>query len=233
MVKFILLFQGRTGSSYLMDALNRHSGIFADGEILANYSNSEPQLNRLLKFYSQNDTKKAVACGFKTKLRDIRDKVEFKKLLENEGIRVIYLERKNVIKTVVSKFNAYRLNNLKGVWNITDGKDRISKEAIDVNEFNKWLSGTLNYKEELEEFVSKLELSLLYLYYEDLMLDESGVFNKIFNFLGVGFEDIKGRFIKYTDDDLKKSLVNFDELKRHYKGTVFENMFDEVLIKND
>lgn len=215
-----------------MDALNSHSGIHADGEILANYSSSEPQLRRMLKFYSDHNSEKFVTCGFKTKLRDIQDKIEFRNLLVNENIRVIYLERRNVIKTVVSKFNAYRLNNIKGLWNITDKKERIGKESIDINEFDKWLSGTLEYKQELEQFVAQIERPVLYLYYEDLMLDESKVFKKIFSFLGVEWEDIKGRFIKYTDDDLKKSVVNFEELKMHYRGTVFENMFDEVLIKN-
>lgn len=232
-MKYILLFQGRTGSSYLMDALGRHSQIVAGGEILASYSNADSQLRRMADFYHKSEFQGCKACGFKTKLRDILDKNGFRDLLLSEQIRVIYLERKNVIKTVVSKFNAFRLNNLKGVWNITDDNDRVMRESINIDEFDKWLKGTVSYKEELERFVSNLDLPVLFLYYEDLMLNESELFKKVFGFLDVESEDIKGRFIKYTDDDLKKSLVNFSELKAHYKGTAFEKMFDEVLIRNN
>lgn len=214
-----------------MDALNRHSGISAGGEILANYSNWGPQLERIIKFYSNNISDKTISCGFKTKLGDIHDKDEFKKLLCSEQIKIIYLERKNVIKTVVSKFTAIRLNNSKGVWNITDINDRLNKESIDVDEFDKLLRRTLYYKEELDMFLQGLNLPVLRLCYEDLMLDESDVFSDVFNFLRVEYEDIKGIFIKHTNDDLKKYLNNFDDLKMYYKGTIFERMFDEVLIK--
>lgn len=209
-----------------------HSSIFSGGEIIANYTNSEPQLNRIRSFYEEHKFGNILACGFKTKLRDVADKSEFKKLLIGLEARIIYLDRKNVIKTVVSKFNAARLNEAKGVWNITAKDDRIAKLPIDVKEFNKWLTGTLNYKRELEQFVSGLNNPVLNIYYEDIILKESVVFNHIFDFLGVEHEYIKGKFIKYTNDDLKESVLNFNELKKHYHGTDYENMFDEVLIKN-
>ncbi len=41
---------------------------------------------------------------------------------------------------------------------------------------------------------------------------------------------MKVKCIKNTSDDLRKVIMNFDELRSHYIGTPFELMFDEVLV---
>ena len=39
-----------------------------------------------------------------------------------------------------------------------------------------------------------------------------------------------GQVRKNTNDDLREAVSNFDELRSHYIGTPYEQMFDEVLV---
>ena len=39
-----------------------------------------------------------------------------------------------------------------------------------------------------------------------------------------------GQVRKNINDDLREAVSNFDELRSHYVGTPYEQMFDEVLV---
>jgi LPS sulfotransferase NodH len=134
-VKFVILFQGRTGSTFLVDALRRHPEVDADGEILQNEAQElrgwkthenpyrrawrtgklayrgtpvESQLRRTEQRW-RDARPGAMAVGFKTKIRDLLDIESFKDLLEREGARVIMMERDNLVKQAVSRVRSMDL----------------------------------------------------------------------------------------------------------------------------
>ena len=143
-VKFVILFQGRTGSTFLVDALRRHPEVDADGEILQNEAQElrgwkthenayrrawrtgklgyrgtpvEAQLRRTEQRW-RDARPDARAVGFKTKIRDLLDIESFKDLVEREGARIIMMERDNLVKQAVSRVRSMDL------WRTHEGHQR-------------------------------------------------------------------------------------------------------------
>jgi LPS sulfotransferase NodH len=229
---FVLLFEGRSGSTYLIEALASHPAIYTEGEKLVRLKDkgADRQLQWVREFLARSSHRKYRAIGFKTKFRDILDPEGLSELLRQLQAQIILLQRRNRIKLVVSRSNAIRLNAFTGDWNLYKGEDRIPPASIDVVQFSNWLKRAEERNRKLVGYVQGLELPTFSLYYEDLLVNEQATLEQVCSFLDVEFEAIKGGCIKNTSDDLREAVVNFDELRSHYIGTPYEPMFDEVLL---
>ena len=80
---FIVLFPGRTGSSWLVDALSRHPEIGIEGEILVGRTERE-QEDHLRRLFG---TRSRLARGFKTKLKDVTDQMKKCSFLRTPHLR--------------------------------------------------------------------------------------------------------------------------------------------------
>jgi LPS sulfotransferase NodH len=129
---FIILFQGRAGSTFLVDSLRNHPDIYCKSEILLKYTRSlrpgekihlpkriyrqllatyrgsvsERQSIAVERFYDRSASRHYVAAGFKTKVSDIASPEAMKQILESKNVKVIAMVRKNVIKQAVSRIRA-------------------------------------------------------------------------------------------------------------------------------
>lgn len=227
-VRFVILFVGRSGSTNLVEALDSHSEISASGEWLVG-RDGDRQLRMTRRFLTQPPRGgEYAAIGFKTKVKEVQDPEGFAELLREAGARIIFLQRRNSIKHVVSRFNSYRLHGVTRNWNLYNEDDRLPPATIDL----MWFSGNLEAIEEekrkLESYVKNLGLPTLSLYYEDLLYERRATLGRVFSFLGLRFEPVQGGSIKNTNDDLREAVSNFDELRSHYVGTTYEQMFDET-----
>lgn len=133
--RFVILFQGRTGSTMLIDALKRHPSVDAHGEILQNRAQEikgwgtptnpikrawrfgrdgfhgtpvEGQVERARECWEQAPSG-AQAVGFKTKVRDLLDIEPLKDEIERTGVKVIMMTRANLVKQAVSRVRAMAL----------------------------------------------------------------------------------------------------------------------------
>src|SRR5262249_43296180 len=111
--RFVLLFEGRSGSTYLMESLDAHPQVVAAHEILTELK-LEPdvarlQLERTRAFLTEPRDGAIAAVGFKTKLADVVDRDAFAALLRALDVRIIHLRRRNLIKLALSVLNAKRL----------------------------------------------------------------------------------------------------------------------------
>jgi hypothetical protein len=228
-VRFVPPFTARTGSTYLVGQLASHPEIAMKWEWLGG-KNGSTQLRDVRRFYTQPSHAQYCAVGFKTKLGDVKDGESFAKLLREMGARIIAMQRRNEVKQVVSRVNAERIHDATGYWNLWNEEDRLPPATIDVVEFRRRLERVEKQKRKLESYVESLELPTLWLFYEDLLVDQRATLERVFSFLGVRFEPVQGRSIKNTSDDLREAVANFDELRSHYVGTLYEQMFDEVLV---
>jgi hypothetical protein len=229
--RFVLLFAGRSGSTYIISKLNSHPYIYARGEQLVDYEEGEAsdQLRWTRDFLSPPLIGRNQVLGFKTKLVDVLDPDGFAQILHDTQSRIIYLRRQNHVKAVVSRLNGMRLVDKTGRWNLFDKANRLSPFEIDPVEFNSMLEHRVRVDRELENYVQTLQLPTLSLLYEELILDESSLFGRIHSFLGVSPEKLEGRTFKNTPDDLSRIVINLDELRSNYVDTPYESMFDEVL----
>lgn len=235
--RFAVLFEHRSGSTYLVEALNSHSKIRAEKELLSvirgkvEKGNAQPgdQLVCIDKLYVPVPTYHGYdVIGFKTKIKDILDPAGMARVLKANEARVILLQRRNRIKLLVSLRNAMRLNEATGDWNRYDENVQLPPMHIEVGGFKQELELEDKANRELNEYARGLGLPILELHYEDLLADSGGAFRRVCGFLGVDYEPMEAGTKKNTRDDLREVVANFDELKAAFTGTVYEPMFDEV-----
>ncbi len=231
-VRFIVLMLGRTGSSLLVEALDSHSRVRARGEAFGHHSKRPPgrQIERIRDFYTTFDGSAGVV-GFKLKYRDIGSVSALADLMRDLEIRVIHLQRRNRVKHVVSFFNAVRLFDATGGWNLYEADDRLGAFRLDPRDFAERLETMNDESAALAAYVAALELPTLDLSYEDLLTHRNQTIARVFSFLGVGSEPVKPAALKNTPDDLRLVVRNFEQLYTIYRGTLYEAMFDEVLVE--
>jgi hypothetical protein len=140
------------------------------------------------------------------------------------------MQRRNRVKSVISRINGKRLYNKTGMWGLFDENNKLPPLKVDLEQFDEYLRHREKVDTELADYVTSLNLPTLQLYYEDLTTNEEGFLNNVFNFLQVELFPVKGETLKITSDNLAEAIENFDELRSRYVGTKYEEMFDEVLI---
>lgn len=230
---FVMFFLGRSGSTYIIETLNKHPEIRAAKEIFSYLKqkgeDGQAQLQWMQHFFQLYRQGPYQAVGFKTKIKDVLDPDGLAQALQEIGANIILLRRKNSIKHMVSVFNSVRLNEATGNWNLYRPHDRLTPVHIDVDTFKSWLPDAEAERQHLENYVRQLQLPTYDLYYEDLLLNEQKTFESISEFLGVEYKPVSGDCIKHTSDDLRQAVANFDELRSAYLGTSYEAMFDELL----
>ena len=228
--RFVLLFQGRSGSTYLTQAIRSHPQVKARGERVGGLPENPRQLEKMSAFLLRDCQPECRAIGFKKKLRDIRDHRGFAALLTSLDARIIHLERRNVVKRAVSLFNALRLHEKTGAWNLYSRSNELrTRLHIDPDELEARLEEYRVGRSQLLGFIAEARRPTLTLYYEDLLASHDAVLNMAFGFLGVDRHAGRGHCHKNTSDNLREALVNFDELRAAYAGSEYEEMFDEVL----
>lgn len=232
--RFIILFVERSGSTYLATMLDSHPQIHALREQFAvlkqEGKTSSQQLEWADGFYTPPWTGKTSALGFKTKYVDILDTDGFAQVLIKHKTRIIVLLRQNAVKAVISTINAKRLYEKTGNWNLLKETDRRSAVEIDPIEFEQLLQLRAQWDQEIISYAEKLPLPQLILNYEEMLTDKNAFINRVYSFLNVEHILTEGTTLKNTKDNLREAVANFEELRARYAGTVYQPMFDEVLV---
>ena len=174
--RFVVLFDGRTGSTHLMKLLDSHPSILMKGEILgwSTHLGGQPEDQRATIAELFDNTRADLgAVGFKTKLQDVQDPDDFAALLESYDTRLIVLRRANEVKGAISTILGSALRARGGGSNITTGSQRVRKQAIDKRELDEMLTVRAARDKELLQFVERLPLQHVEVPYEELLLDET------------------------------------------------------------
>ena len=225
---FVILFEGRTGSTFLTEHLDSHPYIRAHMEILSPYKNDVPiaQLRKAREILTPSIISRHKAVGFKTKLRIITDPSAFADLLHELNVRIIYLQRRNPIKVVLSAINSNLLKKQINDFNVYSKGQKMGALKIDIKKFDRKLKEREELDSKLEHYVNSLDLPILPLFYEDLIRDQDKELRRISDFLNVQYKKTEAKVLKHTKDDLHEAILNFEEVKSYYSGTKYERMFD-------
>ncbi len=229
---FVVLFPGRTGSTFVMSALRSHNKIKATGELIGPLRTAgwDAQLSAIREWYKVPLLSNERTIGFKTKLVDVVDRDAFRATIEEYDANIVLLARDNHVKHVVSRSNAKRLRDTTNRWNRRPGDDELPPISIDPQEFAEALLRVEEHQRDIDAWSAALDRPLLRVTYETLLAQPQATFDEICRFLGVNPELLEGRTEKATRDDLTEALANFSELRGHYAGTQYEAMFDEGVI---
>ena len=214
--RYVLLFPGRTGSTYVTDHMASHPEIVAYYEVLCQYRESWQQQRM---YFDQTLLKKRVpnikAIGFKTKLSLVMDLDAFESYLAEHQFKIINLTRKNHLKFVVSIVRAKMLRAQNGSSNLIENEhEELGPTTIPLADFAK-AKTRLRRKNRISQLIDRTKLPNLEVAYEDLLNDESGTLKKIWDFLEVKNIATTGRTRKSTPQDLRNAVVNLDEILAH------------------
>ena len=223
--RFIILFPGRTGSSWLVSSLSSHPDIDVRGEILVGMKSSL-QHRELMNTFGK-PPRSGRARGFKTKLKDVEDKPELARLINDHEIKVIHMARKDLLKLAVSRINARRLKDQLGQWNRDEKTERLPAFEIDVNTMEASLLTCHDAVEELELFMADLSTEVLTIEYDDILKDSSACIHDVLGFLEVDQCELESSVRKNTNDDLSKVILNYTELRRSMENGRWASCFTD------
>ncbi len=215
--RFVVLFGGRTGSTHLIDILQQQPAVVAKMEHLQHLrgKGADTQLDWVRSLYDQPTPKHVRAIGFKTKLGDVLDKILFADLLDHYGVRVVFMQRRNVVKAAVSIINSHRLFEKTGHWQLFNEADRPDCFEIDIDQLLKMVCNRQGVDEGLAQFVESLDRPKLSVFYEDFLKDEQAELDRIGEFLDVPIVQpaaVQTRIHKVTSDDMSVVLSNFAQV---------------------
>jgi LPS sulfotransferase NodH len=253
-----VFFQGRTGSTFLIDSLANHPEIIARDEILFRYrdlldssldrgtitrlkicvrhwqgSPAEQQIKAVKHFYDRSRPDHISAIGFKTKVKDVINLKAMKEVLESRKVKAIFMERKNLVKQAISNIAASHLHQKTGMWNLYDEKNRLQSLNISSEDFDRRLQKFVFQHKMLRAYMDWLNVPKLRVEYADLLRDKTAWFGQIFDFLCVTPCDLSSKVRKNSSEQIREMVTNFEELKQKYVGTEFEQMFDEVVLPKE
>jgi LPS sulfotransferase NodH len=232
---FFILFPERSGSTHLVNLLNSHPEIDCKHEVfnfkiwpgtterVVKYPSREERRHALVELY-QNSTK--AASGFKFKypkqIQEYEDVFDF--LHKNsERVKVIFLYRKNRLKTAISKQNLNRLIDQNKPHFMTDrtfkeiGKLHLNLEKA-KNYIDKREKEDALFLQKTEEFPHRYILP-----YEALIQNEKKILKEVFQFLGVDSAfKAHSPLRKITPDKLQDALSNYADVKEAFANTKYE-----------
>ena len=211
------MFPGRTGSTFLTDHMKSHPEICARFEILSRHPDSwESQLECMTTLFQTKRYPHIKALGFKCKLTGVLDQDAFGQFLRDWNFRIIHLVRENHLKFIVSVIRSRHLRSEQGRSNLLEkGQDPIGPITIPEPVFAR-AKKRLNVASRLQDFVEASGLSTLRIAYEDLISDESRVLAGVWEFLEVQPHETVSTPRKNTPDDIRKAVLNLDELIAHH-----------------
>ena len=231
--KFVIIAQGRSGSTLLANLLNNHPSIFCDGEIFMRRTYGQILFPY---FHIVNHSKSAYirgksAYGFELKIYQffIDQRIccykELIHKLNKEGWKFIHLRRLNVLKQCLSSqvYAAYGFsstrdsNRLKGI-RINVDCDRLLKSM----RFRMWCN-------KLEDKALKDCPHMSITYEEDLLDNDrhQETADNTFEYLGIPTVSVKASLKKIASDHLADNIINYDEFREIVRDSEFGDLAEQ------
>ncbi|MGQ7794261.1 hypothetical protein ACUN0C_17785 [Faunimonas sp. B44] len=235
---FIIFFVGRSGSSVIMSDLEQHPDVTMRAEVFGekNLPNGAEQTdeNRLAwleEYWRPWRVRPTVkrAKGFKFQVnRGAPQFDDIGKLFEairNHGAKVIYLERADTLRHAISPIRAEMVRQVSAEAEgrprahiFEDASDAVKQVAstpiqIPIHRLERAVWSVRVNRGILQSYKEECRPDLI-LQYEDYMADKLSVLNAICRTAGVD-EYVTAppdRLLKITDDDLSRSVENYDEV---------------------
>lgn len=224
MTAFVVLFEGRTGSTHLQRLLASHPDVRMQGEILIAPQDPFDQDEVARRAFKPDGKYRAV--GFKTKVRDLLDPTAFADTLYEFDVRVIHMERRNLVKLALSSINGARLNEAHGRFYQTPKDEPLEPIHVEPERLVRAIRQREGFQAAIRPYVDGLKLRKLHVDYEDLLADQGKVTDQVLGFLDLDVFPLTSAVQKTTPDNLRSAVLNYDELRAHFAGTEYEAMFD-------
>jgi LPS sulfotransferase NodH len=224
--KFMVLSRARAGSSMLESMLKSHPNIRSFGEVFRARGGIDhrQRISRLYRAYPR----KCRAIGFKIHYQQPADDPSgevWKRLLEVEGLHVVHLRRRNVLRSIVSG----KIAQTHRAFNIKDARERprIERRRVQLTQAEV-LKGIRVTRASEARFDRLFEgCRRIDVWYEDLVREPDREFNVLLAFLDLPLRAPKTRYVKMNPERLSELVVDYDELRNAFAATEWREFFDE------
>lgn len=174
--------------------------------------------------------KKCTIGGFKLLLCHIEKRKNFIKYLQkNTDIKIIWINRKNVLAQYVSQQKAFQLK-MWTTFNYSYDNKKFRTQCdfqltINANDFLEYISFLKKCEVDAVELLQGHEF--LNVNYEDLCDDQEKELNRISDFLGITIPTNATTPTRKTGvRPLSYTVTNYNELKLNFTGTEYEQFFE-------
>jgi hypothetical protein len=209
-IRFLILFPGRTGSSWLVSALQSHPDVRAEGEILVKQDAGSQR--RMLEERYASPPAAGTAIGFKTKLKDVADLEDLRRRIEATPLHLLLMRRADLIRLAISRITARRLHQHSGRWNLDHRTSAAPTRPIDPQELIEAIDHCDATVRELEAFAEGLEVPRLEVEYAEILGDPEATLARVQEFLGVVARPLESGVRKNTGEDLHVAVPNLPAL---------------------
>jgi LPS sulfotransferase NodH len=224
--KFVIFTVGRSGSTLLVSLLHSHASIFCDDELFR-----RKLFSPLCYLKVKERLNKKNAYGFKLntyhfRVQKIPDPAFLLKSIVDMGYVIISLERRNLLRQVISHMHAVQTDqfHLRGA----ESRRKPGQINIDIHQ----LEQELNLFEGYQALQYKLlePYSYLRIIYEDDLLISSqhqSTVDRVCNFLGIPAAKVVSNLKKTTPTDLSHLVVNYSQVEKYLETTKYAGQLDE------
>lgn len=230
MKKFIMFSDARCGGTHVIAKLNSHPEIHAVGEPFPHLSlnTHSQQLHWTRKFFESDNHVKAK--GFRTKIEQVEELNKFLELINNSEITPFILKRKNLVKKAISRINAVHLFKETQDYNLKINPSQSRRFIIDPDVLKREMTFCLKQNALTDRLTEKLKYCVI-IFYEDILSNEEKFFDFIITeILNLPKMPLQTSVYKYTQDNLKDCIINYEEIKRHLFGTKY---LEDFLMRTD
>ena len=223
--KFIVLTRNRTGSNMLISMLNSHPSIYARYESFRtlNGISVDKVMNMIYSKYPR--FVKAVGCKiFYHHPVDDKSGALWDKLTQMEGLNVIHLKRKNILRTILS----HEIAKVTDTWVRKEGGE-INNKKKRVQMYEDKLHKEFKKTREWEAYSELIfkHKPMVEVYYEDLVSKQQTEFRKITDMLNLNFFTPKKKFRKQNPEKLSDLIINYESIKKSFAETEWSQFFEE------
>ena len=240
--RYILFGHQRCGSSVLTSGMKSNPNIkafaelFTPNHITFNYPGYDNHSISLMKlrdsepvrfleevvFCGQNDNVEAV--GFKV-FPDQIDRPKFEPvwqwIADNDDVALIMLNRENALKTLCS----VQIAKKTGVWGIKDEKKRPTLTiTLTPKQCEEFFEKRAAYAQMVRERFKGRDI--FEITYETFAENIPKYFSAVQDYIGIESTPLPVNDVKKEIRTLDEIIVNYDELKDHFKNTRWESYFE-------
>ena len=226
---FVVVSQERTGSTLLSTLLSYHPSVLMDMDVFFTPETWPSSRRSGRRVFSRRPVRGFKFKGGHAPLRDsVEDAHEFLRTQQEAGLRIIRLQRHDLLRQAISSYMVGARNELHA-WNgRTDTKpQRPSQVAVDVED----VFGRMEYFDRLTRFQDKMlrDVPHLAISYEAHLLDAAhhqSTADQIFEHLGLARHPVETQLRKLTPNTLSDVVSNVDQLAARLQGTRFASFLE-------